>query len=142
MWLCSLHEDQLLLTFLCGINVSKIALIVQILYSIDGMLMTYLLFSSFDHVEKLQEYLSPKHPNTNFPFEKENDGRLSFLDIKIVREKGKFITNVYRKKGFSIVYTNSNNLMPETCKTGLIKSLIFQCYSLCVDLVRFHYRIH
>ena len=66
-------------------------------------------------------YLSSKYPSTNFSLEKENDGRLSFLDINIFREKGKFVTNVYRKKTFSGVYTNFNSFIPETYKTGLIK---------------------
>ena len=50
----------------------------------------------------------------NFSLEKENDGRLSFLDINIFREKGKLVTNAYRKKTFSGVYTN---FKPETYKS-------------------------
>ena len=72
-----------------------------------------------------KEYLSSKHPNINFSLEKENDGRLSFLDINIFREKGKFVTNVYWKKNFSGVYTNFNSFIPETYKTGFIESLLF-----------------
>ena len=33
-------------------------------------------------------------------------------------EKGKFVTNVYRKKTFSGVYTNFDSFIPETYKTG------------------------
>ena len=38
-------------------------------------------------------YLSSKHPNTNFSLEKENDGRLSFLDLNIFHKKRKFVSN-------------------------------------------------
>ena len=76
--------------------------------------------ASLDQVEKFKKYLSSKHPNINFSLEKENDGRLPFLDINIFREKGRFVTNVYRKKTFSGVYTNFNSFIPETYKTGLI----------------------
>ena len=86
--------------------------------------------------------MSSKYPNIKFSLEKENDGRLSFLDINIFREKGKFVTNVYRKKTFSGVYTNFNSFIPETYKTGLIESLLFRCFNLCSDFVKFHHEIN
>ena len=102
----------------------------------------FVLFSSLDQAEKFKKYLSSKHPNINFSLEKENDGRLSFLDINIFREKGKFVTNVYRKKTFSGVYTNFNSFILETYKIGLIKSLLLQCFHLCSDFVKFHHEIN
>ena len=98
----------------------------------------FVLFSSLDQAEK---YLSSKHLNINFSLEKENEARLSFLDVNIFREKGKFVTNVYRKKTFSGVYTNFDSFIPETYKTGLIKSLLSRCFSLCSDFVKFHHEI-
>ena len=98
----------------------------------------FVLFSSLDQAEK---YLSSKHLNINFSIEKENEARLSFLDVNIFREKGKFVTNVYRKKTFSGVYTNFDSFIPETYKTGLIKSLLSRCFSLCSDFVKFHHEI-
>ena len=70
---------------------------------IDDILMIY---SSPDHADKFREYLLSKHPNIKFSIQKEEDGRLPFLDINIFRENDKFATNVYRKKTFSGVYTN------------------------------------
>ena len=99
----------------------------------------FVLFSSLDQAEKFKKYLSSKHPNINFSLEKENDGRLSFSDINIFPEKGKFVTNVYRKKTFSGVYTNFNSFIPETYKPGLIESLLFRCFNLCSDFVNFHH---
>ena len=58
----------------------------------------FVLFSSLNQVEKFKKYLSSRHPNKNILLEKENDGLLSFLGINIFREKGKFVTNVYRRK--------------------------------------------
>ena len=54
--------------------------------------------SSLDQAEKFKKCFSSKHPNIKFSLEKENDGRLSFLDINIFREKGKFVTNVIGKR--------------------------------------------
>ena len=91
----------------------------------------FVLFSSPDHADKFREYLSSKHPNIKFSIEKEGDGCLPFLDVKIFRENDKFATNVYKKKTFSGVYINFKSFIPETFKIGLIKSLLFQCFSLC-----------
>ena len=102
----------------------------------------FVLFSSLDQAKNFKKYLSSKHPNINFSLEKENDGRLSFLDINIFREKGKFVTNVYWKKNFSGVYTNFNSFIPETYKTGLIASLLFRCFNWCSDFVKFHHKIN
>ena len=101
----------------------------------------FVLLSSLDQAEKFKKYLSSKHPNINFSLEKENEGRFSFLDVNIFREKGKFVTNVYRKKTFSGVYTNFDTFIPETYKTGLIKSLLFRSFNLWSDFVKFHHEI-
>ena len=99
------------------------------------------LFSSSDQADKFREHLSSKHPNIKFSKEKEEDGCLPFLDISIFREKDKFATNVYRKKTYSVVYTNFKSFIPETYKIGLIKSLLFWCFSLCSDFIKFYHDI-
>ena len=101
----------------------------------------FVLFSSPDHADKFREYLSSKHPNIKFSIEKEEDGCLPFLDVNIFRENDKFATNVYRKKTFSGVYTNFKSFIPETYKIGLIKSLLFRCFSFCSDFIKFHHEI-
>ena len=85
----------------------------------------FVLFSSLDQVEKFKKYLSSKYPNVKVLLEKESDGRLSLSPINIFHKKGKFVTNVYREKTFSGVYTNFNSFVPETYKTGLTESLLF-----------------
>ena len=99
------------------------------------------LFSSPDHADKFKEYLSSKHPNINFSIEKERDSCLPFLDVNIFRENEKFATNVYRKKTFSGVYKDFKSFIPETYKIGLIKSLLFRCFSLRSDFIKFHHEI-
>ena len=90
------------------------------------------------YADKFREYLSSKRPNTKFSVEKEEDGRLTFLDIKIFYENDKFATNAYRKKAFSGVYTSFESFIPETYRIGLTKSLLFRCFSLCYDFIKFH----
>ena len=102
----------------------------------------FIMFSSLNQVEKFKKYLFSKHPNMKFSLEKENDDHLSFLDINIFREKGKFVTNVYRKKNFSGVFTNFNSFIPEIYKTGLIESLLCRCFNLSSDFMKFHREIN
>ena len=101
----------------------------------------FVLFYSPDHADKFRECLSSKHPSIKFSLEKEEVGRLPFLDINIFRENDKFATNVYRKKTFGGVYTSLKCFIPETYKIGLIKSLLFRCFSLCSDFIKFHHEI-
>ena len=47
--------------------------------------------------------------------ENEKDNRMSFLDLNIIHEQGKFTTSAYRKPTFSGIYTNFGcffNLVP------------------------------
>ena len=65
----------------------------------------FLLFSFPDHADKFRKYLLSKPPNIKFSIEKQEDGRLPFLDINIFLGNDKFATNVYRKKTITGVYT-------------------------------------
>ena len=62
---------------------------------------TFVLFRSKDHVEKFRNYLNKQHKNIKFTSEIEENGSLSFLDIKISCENNKFVTSVYCKPTFS-----------------------------------------
>ena len=97
----------------------------------------FALFSSRNHADKFQEYLSSKHPNINFSIQKEKDGWLSFYDVYIFRDEEKFATTVYRIKIFGGVHTKFKSFIPETYKIGLVKSLLFRCFSWCSDFIKF-----
>ena len=64
------------------------------------------LFESQDKLIKFRDYFNGCHPNMSFSDEVERDGKLSFLDVNVLREEGQFVTNVYRKPTFSGVYTH------------------------------------
>ena len=63
---------------------------------------TFLLFSSELHVAKFLNYMNFKHQNMKFTVECEENISLSFLDIKVSRNSGKFQTSVFRKPTFSV----------------------------------------
>ena len=62
--------------------------------------------------------------------------------VRVFREKGKFVTNVYWKKTFRGVYTNLSSFILETFKTGLIKSLLFRCFIFLSDFVKFSHKVN
>ena len=60
----------------------------------------FVLFKKSEHVQLFVNYMNSKHKNISFSYEAEKDEAMPFLDNNIFREKGKFVTNVYRKKNF------------------------------------------
>ena len=46
------------------------------------------------------------HINMSFSMETEKENKLSFLDVEVIREQGKFTTTIYQKPTFSGVYSN------------------------------------
>ena len=73
-----------------------------------------------------------------FSFEQEKNGKLSFLDIEVSREKEKFVTNVYRKSTFSDVYTHFESFLPAIYKFGVVYTLAYRCFKICSDWTKFH----
>ena len=79
--------------------------------------------------------------NNDFSVEKENVGSLSFLDVKICRKNGKFVTSVYRKRKFSGVFTNYESFIPSYQKRGLLHTLLHSSFSTCCNFKTFHFEI-
>ena len=102
---------------------------------------TFLLFQSKDHVEKFRHYLNKQHKNIKFTSEIEENGSLSFLDIKISHENNKFMTSVYRKSTFCAVFTKFGSFIPDIYKRGLIETLLHRSFRLCSNYENFHQEI-
>ena len=85
--------------------------------------------------------MNSKHKNISFSCETEKDGAMSFLDVNIFRENGKFATNVHRKETFTRVYTNFSSFIPLEYKFGLPYTLLHRCFNLVSDMSRFHLEV-
>ena len=70
----------------------------------------FALFSSPDHADKFQEYLSSKHPNINVSVEKNEDGCLLFLDVNIFCENEKFAVMSVEKRP-SVRFTATSKVL-------------------------------
>ena len=69
----------------------------------------------------------------SFSFEDEKNGNMSFLDVEISQENGKFGTTVSRKPNVSGVYTHFESFLPSTQKFGMLYTLAYKCFTLCSD---------
>ena len=101
---------------------------------------TFLLFRSREDLEKVS-YLKKQHKNISFTSEMEQNGLLSFLDIKINREKNKFVTLFYRKPTFSGLFKNFESFILKCYNRSLIYPLLYRGFSLCSNMEKFHQEI-
>ena len=74
----------------------------------------------------------------SFSFEREKDGKLSFLEVEVSRHKGHFVTTVNRKLTFSGVYTHFERFLPTIYKFCMIYILVYRCFKICSDWTKFH----
>ena len=65
-------------------------------------------------------------PSLKFTVEKEKNGVLPFLDVKIEKS-----TNVYRKSTFTGLYTNWNSFEPTKRKTNIVGTLVHRELKIC-----------
>ena len=98
----------------------------------------FVLFESVEHLSKFHAYLNTCHPNMSFSFEQEINDKLSFLDVEVSRQQGKFVATVYRKPTFSGLYAHFYSFLPEVCKVGMIYTLAYGCFKICSDWTKFH----
>ena len=73
-----------------------------------------------------------------FSFEQEKNGKLSFLDVELSREKGKTVTTVYSKPTFSGVYTHFESFLPTVYKFGMVYTLAYRRFKISPDWTKCH----
>ena len=67
----------------------------------EDMLMIFLFYLNQLNISKFHAHLNTCHPNMSFLFEQEINGKMSFLDVEVSQQQGKFVTTVYRKPTIS-----------------------------------------
>ena len=84
---------------------------------------TFLLWAHQEDVQALMDHEQSIHPSIQFRIEKEQDNKLSFLDMLIIYTDQGFSTSVYRKPSFTGQYLNFNSHHPYTAKKGIVRCL-------------------
>ena len=82
--------------------------------------------------------MNKQHLNIKCSIEATTNYILPFLDTKMYKEIGKFVTSVYREDTFSGVYTNCTSLIPLEYKFSLLDTLFRRCFCLVYDISNFH----
>ena len=89
----------------------------------------------------MQKHFNKQHRNIAFTSKIEQNGSLSFVDIKISHENNRFVTSVYRKPTFSGGFTNFESFISKSYKRSLFDTLLYRGFSLCSNMEKFHQEI-
>ena len=89
---------------------------------------TYMKSSSINYVLPVLNFF---HKNIKFTFEEEKDNKISFLDVLILRNCNSIETRVYRKFTHNDVYLHWNSISPNSCKVGILKTLLLRAFVIC-----------
>ena len=74
----------------------------------------------------------------SFSMDTEKENKLSFLDLKVIHEQGKFTITSYRKPSFSGVYSNFEIFLPSVYKFGMVYTLVNRCFRICSSWTQFY----
>ena len=76
--------------------------------------------------------LNSFHPNMQFTYEIEEENKLLFLDVLLIRN-GNFIeAKVYRKPTSNDIFLNWKSFVPNTWKRSTLRTLIKRAYLVCL----------
>ena len=84
-----------------------------------------------DDLELFVWILNGVEHKVQFTLEIEKDNYLPFLDVGIMKEKGKLLTKVYRKQTHTQQYINWVSNHPKNMLLGVLKGLIHRAHVLC-----------
>ena len=92
-------------------------------------------FSIWPHgdceLEKFLKHLNTQRRSIKFTIEKENKGKLPFLDILIDRNNDKITTSVYRKPTHTGQYLHYTSNHPKSTKQAIVTSLQNRATMIC-----------
>ena len=83
------------------------------------------------YVEHFLARLNYFHKNIQFTYELENQNKLLFLDVLLIRRRNKIETSVYRISINNDIYLNWGSFAPVTWKRGTLKMLFKRAYIVC-----------
>ena len=103
---------------------------------------TFLLFRDEHHIELFLDYLNSKHKNIQFTKEIEQNNKLPFLDLLVIKDNNEFQTAIYRKQTFTGLGINFLSFEPTKYKLNTIKTLIYRAFHLTSNYFYFNNEIN
>ena len=98
----------------------------------------FILFKLNDHFKYFQDFLNSCHIHMLFSMETEKDNKLSFLNVEIICKQSKFTATVYQKPTVDGVYSNFERFLPSVYKFGMVYTLVYRCFCICLNWAEFH----
>ncbi|CAF1208252.1 unnamed protein product [Rotaria sordida] len=93
---------------------------------------TFIIFNGKENdIQQLVEFVNKLHPKLKFTHEIESNFELPFLDVKVVKQRTKFETTIFRKKTYTGQLLHWQSCQAKKYKIGLIKTLTFRALSIC-----------
>jgi hypothetical protein len=86
-----------------------------------------------DTAEKLLNRLNDMHPNIKFTFEREEEGRIPFLDLMIIRKDKKLTFEIYRKPTDSMLCIPACSSTPDAYKMASFHTMFNRLYNIPLD---------
>ena len=86
-------------------------------------------FRSENEADNFLEFLNSRHPNIKFTMEKQQNNKISFLDVHLDNSEN-LITKIFRKKTFTGILTNYYSFTSFTYKKGLINCLVERAFKI------------
>ena len=80
-------------------------------------------------IEHVLSKLNSYHDNIEFINEIENDGKLTFLDVLVIRKDCEVETTVYRKSINNDIYLHWQSFSPTTWKRGAQQTAFKVCFN-------------
>ena len=71
------------------------------------------------------------HPNIQFTYKVEEENKLPFMDVRLIRNINFIETKVYRKPSNNDIYLNWKSFTPKTWKRSTLRTLIKRAYLIC-----------
>ena len=84
-----------------------------------------------DTIDHVLSILNSFHWNISFTYEQEINGKISFLDILILRNGNSFETAVYRKSTHNDIYLHWKSFVPNVSKRDTLRTLILRAHAIC-----------
>ena len=87
--------------------------------------------------QKLDE-INSLHPNLKFTCEREEDGKIAFLDMKIINCQGKLSSTWYNKPTDTGLIMNYHALAPKKYKWSVVSGFVYRIHRACSTWGHFH----
>ena len=84
-----------------------------------------------EFITNVIDILNKFHQNIKFTYEVEHNGKISFLDVLLMRCNNKLETTVFRKETNNDIYLHWRSFAPMTWKKDILRTLIRRAYTVC-----------